>query len=204
MAKGDTLSAKQLAFVAAYIGRAKGNATLAARIAGYSGTDMALGQAGHELLKNPKIKREIDRANAKVASAAIATTSEIQRMLTRIARDDPEESEHELEFSVQSGQAMIDPRKLTPEILQHMAEGGMPPPGSDVWFRRRAPKAVRLQAMNTLLKMRGALIDNLNVRVEGGLKALLPRLQRHMDPTAFEALIGAMAKVSEELAGDDA
>jgi phage terminase small subunit len=49
------LTAKQQAFVDAYLGEAKGVATQAARLAGYKGSDNVLAKQGHDNLRNPKI-----------------------------------------------------------------------------------------------------------------------------------------------------
>lgn len=62
------LSAKQATFVSAYIGEAKGNATEAARIAGYKHP----GQQGHDLLKKLEIKAAIDEHMAEVKRQGIA------------------------------------------------------------------------------------------------------------------------------------
>ena len=50
------LTYKQRLFVSAYLGEANGNATEAARIAGYADP----GIRGHELVKNSKIRAAID------------------------------------------------------------------------------------------------------------------------------------------------
>jgi hypothetical protein len=51
------LSGKQRLFVDHYIGAANGNATEAARLAGYNGRS---GQAGYECLKKPEVRAAID------------------------------------------------------------------------------------------------------------------------------------------------
>lgn len=66
------LTAKQNAFVAAYIGSAKGNATEAARIAGYKGNDETLRAVGHENLTKPHIAAQIAAHRATIESRAIA------------------------------------------------------------------------------------------------------------------------------------
>lgn len=62
------LNPKQAAFVAAYIGEAKGNATEAARIAGYAKP----GQQGHALLKKLEIQSQIDAHLSEVKRRGIA------------------------------------------------------------------------------------------------------------------------------------
>ena len=56
MAKGDKLSLKQRLFVEAYVGKAAGNATEAARLAGYKGSDRTLKVIGSENLTKPDIR----------------------------------------------------------------------------------------------------------------------------------------------------
>jgi len=80
----DDLTPKQRAFVIAY--RASGNATDAAREAGYSGNDVTLGSTGYENLKKPQIKaalREMEIADLP----KIATSNEVLETLTEIIRD---------------------------------------------------------------------------------------------------------------------
>jgi phage terminase small subunit len=85
------LTEKQLRFVEAYTGQAKGNATESARLAGYSGNERALAVRGSELLRNRKVIQAIEEANAEVRSAAIATREEIQAYLTAMMRGEYDE-----------------------------------------------------------------------------------------------------------------
>lgn len=77
----EKLTGKQEAFVIAYVGDARFNATDAARLAGYSGNDATLAVQGSENIRKPKILQAIkarlqdkigdaDRALAEVASIA--------------------------------------------------------------------------------------------------------------------------------------
>lgn len=50
-----SLTAKQQKFVAAYLGAANGNATEAARLAGYAGNAVTLGCVGYDNLRKPQI-----------------------------------------------------------------------------------------------------------------------------------------------------
>lgn len=77
------LNARQKAFVAAYAG----NATQAARDAGYTGSDATLGVTGHELLKNPKIAEAIKARETKRDSKRIATREERQAFWTEVFHD---------------------------------------------------------------------------------------------------------------------
>lgn len=49
------LTLKQRKFVEAYLGKANGNATEAARLAGYKGNDVTLGAVGHETKNKPLV-----------------------------------------------------------------------------------------------------------------------------------------------------
>lgn len=56
----DTLTPKQSLFIEKYLGEAHFNATKAAEMAGYSGSKNVLGVTAYDLLRNPKIKEQID------------------------------------------------------------------------------------------------------------------------------------------------
>lgn len=81
------LTMKQQRFVEAYAGPAKGNATEAARLAGYKGNDGTLGSVGGENLKKPAIQAALARLHDEVRTSAIATVEEVKEILTAIARD---------------------------------------------------------------------------------------------------------------------
>ena len=66
------LSLKQAKFVAAYIGEANGNATQAARIAGYKGSDAVLQVVGAENISKPMIAAAIAEHKAAIRAAGIA------------------------------------------------------------------------------------------------------------------------------------
>ena len=76
----EGLTHKQALFVVFYVGRAKGNATEAARLAGYGGEDGTLAQIGWENLRKPKIRAAIDEL------MATALMGEME-LLWRIAED---------------------------------------------------------------------------------------------------------------------
>jgi phage terminase small subunit len=72
------LSGKRLAFVDAYLGDQKGNATGAARAAGYAKPE----QEGHRLLKNAEVRARIDevlRERALSRDEVLAELSEVAR-----------------------------------------------------------------------------------------------------------------------------
>lgn len=79
MAEG--LTGKQRAFIDAYLGPAKFNATEAARLAGYKGDDASLAQIGYENLRKLEIAAEVKaRFNEATMSA-----NEVLARLTEIA-----------------------------------------------------------------------------------------------------------------------
>jgi hypothetical protein len=81
----SSLTLKQRRFVESYLGSAGGNATEAARLAGYAGGGSTLAQVGHENLRKPQIARTVE---ARLQKAAMET-DEILSELSRVARLDP-------------------------------------------------------------------------------------------------------------------
>lgn len=80
----DSLTLKQRLFVEAYLGEAMGNATEAARLAGYKGNEITLAAVGAENLRKPQISKLLSE---RVARAAM-TADEVLDELTRIAKTD--------------------------------------------------------------------------------------------------------------------
>lgn len=80
----DTLTEKQRRFVEAFMGEACGNATEAARRAGYKGNDVTLASVGRENLGKPQITAAI--AQRQEADPAVATRQERQAFWTRAMR----------------------------------------------------------------------------------------------------------------------
>lgn len=80
MTAAGKLTPKRRAFVEAYTGAANGNATEAARLAGYA-VPM---QEGGRLLRNAEVAAAIREATVEVRQEAIATREQRQTMLTRI------------------------------------------------------------------------------------------------------------------------
>lgn len=76
------LTHKQKLFALAYLGEANGNATEAARLAGYRGNDVTLASVGLENLRKPQISALIE---ARLSEAAMSGL-DILRRLTGIAR----------------------------------------------------------------------------------------------------------------------
>jgi phage terminase small subunit len=75
---GD-LNEQRRRFVEAYTGPSMGNATDAARRAGYAHPD----RQGHRLLKNAEIQAAVRAASVEVRSAAILTREERMTLLSR-------------------------------------------------------------------------------------------------------------------------
>lgn len=79
MAKGDTLSLKQQLFIEAYLGKAMGNATEAARLAGYKGSEGTLGSVGDENLRKPAIAEAV-KARLKAAKDCMGADEVLERL----------------------------------------------------------------------------------------------------------------------------
>lgn len=75
------LTLKQQRFINAYLGEAKGNATQAARLAGYSGDDHALRVQGARTLANASVRAHVD----EVLQAEALSAAEVLRELTAVA-----------------------------------------------------------------------------------------------------------------------
>lgn len=78
------LTLKQRLFVDAYLGVAAGNATEAARIAGYKGHDFTLAQVGAENLRKPNIAYYVEK---KITESAMSA-DEVLKELAAIAKTD--------------------------------------------------------------------------------------------------------------------
>jgi phage terminase small subunit len=76
------LTEKRRRFVLAYVGEAMGNATEAARIAGYAKPT----EEGSFLLRNPQVRDALRSVAAPAENAKIASTEEIHERLTAILR----------------------------------------------------------------------------------------------------------------------
>jgi phage terminase small subunit len=100
----EGLNERQRLFVMYYAG----NATDAARKAGYKGSDSTLGQMGHALLKNPKVLNAIRQRNDEKAKHDIATRQERQAFWTEVMRDDNREMGWRLRASELLGKSEAD------------------------------------------------------------------------------------------------
>jgi phage terminase small subunit len=92
-----TLNARQAAFVRAYA--ETGNATEAARRAGYTGTAHALEVTGSRLLRNAAVAAELRKHAKKAEKASIATVEELHEFWTTLMRNDELEPRDRLKAS---------------------------------------------------------------------------------------------------------
>jgi len=76
------LSDRQMAFVLAYVGPAKGVGVQAAKQAGYAGNEAVLDVQARRLLGNARVMLEIEKHRAKVIEAGVATSQEVAVRLT--------------------------------------------------------------------------------------------------------------------------
>jgi len=83
------LTPKRQRFVDAYTGEAMGNATEAARIAGYAHP----GEEGYRLLKNARVQAEVQRLSQPAKQAAIATREERLAFYTAMMRGDAQDKD---------------------------------------------------------------------------------------------------------------
>lgn len=98
------LSRKQQAFVDCYTG----NATEAARLAGYKGSDAVLRSIGSENLTKPNILKAINNRAEKLSDRRIATRQNRQEMWTEIMRDRTKDVRDRLMASKLLGQSQGD------------------------------------------------------------------------------------------------
>lgn len=75
--KGQRLTEMDRRFAQAYVGEARGNATIAARLAGSTGQDASsLGVVGHGLLHKPAVLAEIGRIMVQAEKKGLIPTSD--------------------------------------------------------------------------------------------------------------------------------
>lgn len=85
-----------------------GNATEAARLAGYTGSDSVLGKTGFDLLRNPKIHEAIEKRSIRSMKHHIATREERQAFWTQVMLDAAEEMPMRLKASELLGKSFAD------------------------------------------------------------------------------------------------
>lgn len=102
--KRTALTAKQLRFVEVY----DGNATRAARIAGYTGSDDTLAKTGFDLLRHPQVSLAIQARRAAEVSGHIATRQERQALWTSVMLSGSQEIGARLKASELLGRSQAD------------------------------------------------------------------------------------------------
>jgi phage terminase small subunit len=100
----DRLTPKQRRFIEAYTG----NATEAARLAGYQGNDDVLGVTGFDLLRIPKIAQAIAEREERAITGLIATREERQAFWTQVMNDSTSEMKDRLKAAELLGKSQAD------------------------------------------------------------------------------------------------
>lgn len=77
----DELTVKEQRFLTLYLGEARGNATRAMRLAGYSGTDGGCAVEGSRMLRKPKIRARIN----EILEAEAIGRGELLELLRQVA-----------------------------------------------------------------------------------------------------------------------
>ena len=133
----STLTTKQEAFVLAYIGPAKGNASEAARIAGYKSP----GTEGHRLLKNAEISARVSQHTEKagatadqvlneLAAVALAPWTEFVEVLSRDKQGRPQKVKMDLSNKVKALELLgkyhslfVERQEVNVNIREHRVGG---------------------------------------------------------------------------------
>lgn len=93
---------EEQAFIDAYLGVAKRSVIEAARLAGFEGSDRKLARIGNELLGQPHIRELI---SASETNNIVADRDEVLSFLTKVMRDQNEETRHRIKAAEQLGKA---------------------------------------------------------------------------------------------------
>ncbi len=102
--KRVALTTKQKAFVAAY----DGNATEAARAAGYSGSDATLATAGYRLMRHAEVRAAINAREEGALAPLVLTREERQELWSRMAMDEKLDASVRLRASELLGKSQAD------------------------------------------------------------------------------------------------
>lgn len=174
-----TLSGKQRAFIDAYLGEAKFNATEAARLAGYKGNDVTLASVGYENIRKPQIKSAIAaywERNAMSAEEALSRIADVARadigeFVTIIKKGEKQVALVDMEQVKKHGHLVksISYTKYGPRIELH-----------------DAPAALRD------IGKYHALFTDVTVKVEKELEDALTRLENNLSPEDFIKVIEAL------------
>ncbi len=136
---GRKLTARQLKFIEVY----EGNGTEAARLAGYSGDDNALGVIAHGLLRNIKIAEAIQKRSTKVLKPLIASREKRQAFWTSVMETETEEMRERLKASELLGRSEAD------FVEKHEVSG---PGGEPLFKQSEADLKARLIALRSKTK----------------------------------------------------
>lgn len=117
------LTYKQQLFVEAYLGAAKGNATEAARLAGYKGNDQTLASVGAENLKKPQIA---SRVRARVDAVGMSA-DEVLNELAAVARIPASEEPKSVQNKVKALELLGKHHKLFVEQVDLTSKGNVLP-----------------------------------------------------------------------------
>lgn len=172
------LTPKQRAFAIAYSGEARGNGTEACRIAGYKGSDVALGVMAHTLLRNPKVAGLIRELAEKDERPKILSRAERRALLSEIARGEVTE---EWIGTVGIGNGFSEVARVKDK-------------GTSVGDRSKA--------LELLGRMSGDFLDRVEVRgvdwLRGGLEKVRKRIRsgmcEHLTEPGLDELLKAMAE----------
>lgn len=134
MPQGDKLTTKQLKFVECYAG----NATEAARLAGYKGNDVTLQSVGKENLRKPLIVQAIKARQDKSIRPLIATREERQAFWTEVMKG-PYKMADRLRAAELLGKSEADFTEKVqvsgqdggPQVILHLFKNGSEAPTDD-------------------------------------------------------------------------
>lgn len=113
------LSVRQQKFADLY----EGNGTQAARLAGYSGSEQALGKTAHDLLRNPKIQQAIQGRQDTETRPLIAARHNRQAWWTQVMNDPDTDMRDRLRASELLGRSEGD----FLERVEHGGQVALPP-----------------------------------------------------------------------------
>lgn len=121
----DDLNERQRRFVEAYMGRAEGNATEAARMAGYgeNSDDGYLAVQGSRLIGNDKIREAI--AARVVNDPLVADREELQRFFTLVMRGEEGEGV-QMKDRLKAAELLGKTRAEFKDKVEHTGDGGGP------------------------------------------------------------------------------
>jgi len=169
------LTGKQQAFVNAYCGEAKFNATKAAELAGYQGNYDTLSAVGSENLRNPKIEKKVKQFFAAFAM----TAGEVLMHLGEIGRGEW------ADYVLPNGD--VDIARIVEDDKAHLI--------AEIWETREGKRVKfydRLTALSMIGKHLGMFVD----------RHALTDTEGH-DLLPADALVSALLAARKELVSDE-